>query len=68
METSARLPETLTHLREERHRQGEGTHSPADPAKGNWKRRSREGRWESKEPLQRSSISSELGRHRAGSR
>ena len=45
-----------------------GTHSPVDPPVGRGRRRSRMVRWQSPEPREKSSISSELERHRAGGR
>ena len=50
------------------HRKGVGTHSPVDPPVGRGRRRSRMVRWQSPEPREKSSISSELERHRAGGR
>lgn len=50
------------------HRKGVGTHSPVDPPVGSGRRRSSMVRWQSPEPREKSSISSELGRHRAEGR
>ena len=48
------------------HRKGVGTHTPVDSPVGSRRMRSREVRWLSPELREKSSISSELGRHREG--
>ena len=50
------------------HRKRSGVYSRAKPPKGSCVKRSREMRWQSTEPWKKSSISSELERHRAGGR
>ena len=50
------------------HRKSGGVYSRAKPPVGSWVKRSREMMWQSTEPWKKSSISSELGRHRAEGR